>query len=433
MLPQNPMYVDMLRVFAKAELEGGSLFSKLMVVGNSASKVYGLKGIAEKSYGLGKALNYAGTHGFDSIVSKKGYDLASGAVKTVASSGAMHGSSSPIMSVIQTLKQKLTDFLSSVKGIGESIKQKVFDLLPQVVSKALGDILQHAGNIKAALKSASRTITKTLHYLKSDGMTMLASNRVGSYVIVSIRDQIKAAAVSSSVATLHSGGTILINALSAGVGASVTSIANAIISIFQFFVSLVNKWKMEKAYLAFKKKCTTYLVNIDSMSNERLESFFAEHIRTIPILAAYILCIPRYGSPYNFLQILDVSPPNDMKRISLSRGVRKLKSKLFDKPLDSDKVAHQKNILAAFEDLKLDAREFIKESPITLESKCPGVVEVLRAARGQMNFLPDSGLDGKKVAHALHQSKLNKLHPKLGKAHHVTARLDRLLRSDHWS
>lgn len=423
---QNPMYADMLRVFSKAELEGGSLFSKLTVVGKTASKLNEIKGEAENSMGLGRALNYAGTHGMSSIDSSNGYKLASGTAKSVASSAAMNSNENWFMKIVSTLKMKLTEFLSSMTEIGNDLKQKLFDLLPKVVSKTLGEVLQHAGNIKAALQSAHKTITKTMHYLKSDGMKTLATNKVGSYVIVSIREQIKAAAVSSSIATLQSGGTILVNSLSAGVGAAVTTIANAIVSIFQFFVSLVKKWKMEKAYNEFKKKCTTYLINIQSMSDDRLEQFFADHIRKIPILAAYIICIPRYGSPYNFLKMLDVTPPDAHKRISLSRGIRKMKSKILGTTPDSDKVAHQKNILSSFELLKEESREFIKKCPISLESKTPGVLEVLKAARGQMNFLPGSDLDASKVAHALHKSKV-------GKAHHVTARLDLLIRSDRWA
>ncbi|EAQ54500.1 MULTISPECIES: hypothetical protein [Vibrio] len=428
---QNPMYADMLRVFSKAELEGGSLFSKLVVVGKTAGQLKEVKGVVDKSIGLGKALNYAGTHGLSSINSSAGYKIASGAVKSVASSAAMNSDQNWFMKIVSTLKQKLTEFLSSITDFGNDLKQKLFALLPDVVSKTLGEVLQHAGNIKAALESAYKTITKTMHYLKSDGMTMLATNKVGSYVIISIREQIKGAAVSSSIATLQSGGTILVNSLSAGVGAAVTTIANAIVSIFKFFVSLIKKWKMEKEYNEFKKKCTTYLINVQSMSDERLEQFFAEHIRKIPILAAYIVCIPRYGSPYNFLKILDVTPPNAHKRISLSRGIRKIKSKILGTTLDSDKVAHQKNILSSFELLKEESREFIKECPISLESKTPGVLEVLKAARSQMNFLPGSDLDASKVAHALHKSKLSKIHA--GKAHHVTARLDLLIRSDRWA
>ena len=102
------MYADMLRVFSKAELEGGSLFSKLVVVGKTAGQLKEVKGVVDKSIGLGKALNYAGTHGLSSINSSTGYKIASGAVKSVASSAAMNSDENWFMKIVSTLKQKLT-------------------------------------------------------------------------------------------------------------------------------------------------------------------------------------------------------------------------------------------------------------------------------------------------------------------------------------
>lgn len=425
-MKQNPMYADMLRVFSNTELEGGTMFSKLVVVGTGAYNVYNMKSIVDNSIGVGKAINHAGSHGFSSIVNKSGFKLATGATKTIASKQAITVSSNPIVKVIHTIKKGLDALFKGLKDIEAGIKQKIYELLPEVAYKVLGDIVSNAMNIYTALDKAKGTIEKTVHYLKSNCISAThASNKVGSYVITSIREQLKSVALKNATIALQSGGTILVNTMSAGIGASVTTIANAIVSIFKFLVGLINKWRMEKNFLDFKRKCSTYLVNIDSMSNERLESFFAEHIRKVPIVAAYIMCIPHYGSPYNFLQILNVTPPNAMTRYSPSRGFRKLKSKITGRPFDSDKVAHQKNIIAAFETLKEDAREFIDDCPIKLESKKPAVLEVLKAARGQMNFLPGSGLDVSMVAHAYHNGKF-------GKAHHVTARLDMLVRSDVW-
>ncbi|MFA0112658.1 hypothetical protein AB4407_03045 [Vibrio sp. 10N.261.46.E11] len=407
---QNPMYADMLRVFSKAELEGGSLFSKLIVVGKTAGKLKQVKGLADDSIGLGKALNYAGTHGMSSINSSAGYKIASGATKSVASSAAMNNSATGgARAVISVLKEKLTEYLSSLTDFGNEMKQKIFELLPQVVYQALGAVLLNAAKIYTAVHSAYKVITKTMHYLKTEGIATLATSKVGSYAIVSIREQIKAVVVSNSLVMLQSGGTILVNSLSAGVGAAVTGIANAIVSIFQFFVSFIKKWRMEKAFMEFKKKCTTYLTNIRAMSDERLEQFFAKHIHTIPILAAYIVRNPMYGSHYNFLKILDVSPPDQLKRISLSRGVRRLKSKILGTTFDNDTMAHHKNLISAFELLKGDAKEFIDNCPIQLKSNDPGALQAFKAARGELNFLPNSHLTDNIVAQALHLSTRERL------------------------
>jgi hypothetical protein len=90
-----------------------------------------------------------------------------------------------------------------------------------------------------------------------------------------------------------------------------------------------------------------------------------------------------------------------------TRLTRRIKRK-FGRKVNTDpsviKLSFQKSTLSAYATLQEEAKAFIANSEIALESNKPGVKQALNAARGEPNFIP--GTDEKAFSKAVRKQQV---------------------------
>ncbi|MCG9693555.1 hypothetical protein L1D55_17685 [Vibrio sp. Isolate22] len=345
---------DMLSLFANADLVGVTKIDKVKIAVAAATEVDSLTGtITEAVTGSGTSL--AGM----------------------------------IENITEQIKEKFLDYAKSITSIAmDDIKAQILSMIPSLVKKIFADLAPAIDDIKEAASRIYSALGKAVNNHKTRHLSSMTTTRVGADVIDKIRGEIRAVAVQDSMIALAHGGVIAINLASSGIGAAVTSIVKAVLSIFNFFRGLYDKWVMERKFRKFKQECLMLNQKRDVIGANFFRDWFKMKMEEIPVIASYMVCMPCYSSPYNFLSITDITPPPPNMKTRLTRRIkRKFCFKVNTDP-SVIKLSFQKSTLSAYATLQEEAKAFIANSEIALESNKPGVKQVLNAARGEPNFIP---------------------------------------------
>lgn len=322
-----------------------------------------------------------------------------------AATGAKFAISSAVENITEQIKAKFLEYAKAITGVVmDDIKAQILSMIPSLVKRIFADLAPAIDDIKEAASRIYSALGKVVNNHKTRHLSSVATTKVGADVIDKIRSEIRAVAVEDSMIALAHGGVIAINLASSGIGATVTSIVKAVLSIFNFFRGLYDKWVMERKFKKFKEECIMLNQKRDVVGANFFRDWFKMKMEEVPVIASYMVCMPCYSSPYNFLSIADVTPPPPSMKTRLTR---RIKAK-FGRPVSTDpslvKLSFQKSTLKAYSLLQEEARVFITNSDISLESTKPGAKQALNAARGETNFIP--GTDEKAFNKAVRKQKV---------------------------
>ncbi|MBW3696938.1 hypothetical protein EK599_14655 [Vibrio sp. T187] len=324
-------------------------------------------------------------------------------------SEATTGNKAAISAFVDKITEQVKEkFMEYAKGITtvlmDDIKAKILSMIPSLVKRIFADLAPAIDDIKEAASRVYSALGKVVNNHKTRHLSSMASTKIGTDVIDKIRGEIRAVAVEDSLIALAHGGVIAINLASSGIGATVTGIVKAVLSVFNFFRGLYDKWVMERKFKKFKEECVLLNQKKHVIGANFFRDWFKMKMEEIPVIASYMVCMPCYSSPYNFLSIADVTPPPPSMKTRLTR---KIKAKL-GRPVSTDpalvKLSFQKSTLKAYAVLQEEARSFITNSEIALESNKPGAKQALNAARGETNFIP--GTDEKAFKKAVRKQQV---------------------------
>ncbi|MCL9780022.1 hypothetical protein M9194_01080 [Vibrio sp. S4M6] len=372
-----PMYKDMLQLFSNTNIEGLTLIEKVQTA------VDGLSTTNDLADSISQA------------TSGKDFYLTRG--KEAAQSGIQNSKAYKyIQKIITAVKEKLIEFFRRHGGdILEHIKNKIISMVPKLIFKVLQDVAPIYGDIKKAATAIYPVLQKSVTYYKTRNLSSNTRYASASDVIETVRSEIKSVAIEKGVVALTSVGTIFIDVGSMGISSTVTTILKAVKAVFDFLKGLYDRYVMVKNFKQFKKECTQLRLKVGTLTATRFKEWLRQQMETIPILASYIVCMPCYSSPYNFLDIVNAKPSPPSRVTKLYRRIKKKLGR--GGPVDPV-FSNQKDLLTSYRSLQDEARAFISDCPIQLTSEKPGAMQVLNAARGETNFIPGTNEDAFKKA-----------------------------------
>ncbi|MDA9558019.1 hypothetical protein N9R79_11070 [Vibrio sp.] len=412
----NPMYADMLYLFSKAELSGSTITQLLHVHSSGGSRKKQLKkdvGKFHKSSTL-KTVKDGVSNTLD--VGSKIYTASTFDYKGYSKSEAINSMSSDVSDeagiydgIVNKVKQAITSHAKSGSDydVGQRFIETIFNAIPQAIQTILYELSLIGSDLVKAAKHIYIAIDKGISYSKTQVLKSVTKTKASADIIHTIRNQLAKTALKSSAIALAHGGVIAINLASAGIGATVTGVIKAVVAVVNFFKTIYDNWVQESKYRAFKKECALLYSKKESMTDELFELRMRIHMQELPILASYVVSMPCYSSPYNFLALTSAVPPSPTWKQHASKRFRKLVSKFTKNPMDDDYIHHQKSILNAYQCLQNEAHSYIKESPIQLKSTDPMLMQVLNVATGKKNYIP--GTDEKAFKKAVKKSSSSKL------------------------
>lgn len=381
-----PMYMDMLNLFSNTNIEGLTLLEK-----------------AQKAVdGLGKTNSLA-----DSISqAKSGDDWVVTKTKDKAQA-ALEGSKSYkyVQKIINAIKEKLTEFFMRHGGaLLDHVKNQILAMVPKILSNILGQIAPIYSDIKKAATAIYPALQKTVLYYKTRELSSVSAYPVAGDVIERVRAEIKSVAIEKGAIAITSVGSLFIDLASIGISSTVTTIVKAGIAVFNFLKGLYDRYVMKKNFKAFKKECINLKLKAHTLNATLFKEWLRDKMSTIPILASYIVCMPCYSSPFNFLDLVNAKPTPPSKT---TRLYNRIKKKLgFGNNLDPV-TAYQTDLISSYRSMQAEAKTFISECSIQLSSDKPGAMQFLKAARGERNFIP--GTDEKAFDKAVRKQKMQNL------------------------
>ncbi|CAH0536397.1 hypothetical protein [Vibrio marisflavi] len=373
-----PMYKDMLNLFSNTSIEGLTLIEKVQTAVEGLSTTNDL---ADSISQASKGKDFYVTQGINK-----------------AKSGVQDSKAYKyIKKIIKAVKDKLLEFFQRHGGaILEHIKDAIISMVPKLIFKVLEDVAPIYGDIKKAATAIYPVLQKSVTYYKTRHLGKNAAYASAEDVIETVRAEVASVAIEKGVVALTSIGSIFIDVGSLGISSTVTTVLKAVKAVFDFLKGLFDRYMMVRNFKKFRQECINLKLKAGTLTATRFKKWLREQMETIPILASYIVCMPCYSSPYNFLDIVSARPNPPSKTTRLYRRIKKKFSRNTG-PVDPI-FSHQKDLLSAYRSLQDEARAFISQCPIQLTSEKPGAMQVLNAARGETNFIPGTDEDAFKKA-----------------------------------
>lgn len=382
-----PMYKDMLNLFSNTSIEGLTLIEKVQTAVDGLSTTNDL---ADSISQASKGKDFYVTQGIDKAKSKA---KDTGVYKY-------------IKKIIKAVKDKLVEFFQRHGGaVLQHVRDAIIGMVPKLIFKVLEDVAPIYGDIKKAATAIYPVLQKSVTYYKTRHLSKNTRYDSAEDVIETVRSEVASVAIEKGAVALTSVGSLFIDVGSLGISSTVTTVLKAVKAVFDFLKGLFDRYMMVRNFKKFRQECINLKLKVGTLTASNFKKWLRGQMETIPILASYIVCMPCYSSPYNFLDIVNAKPSPPSKT---TRLYRKIKKKFTRNPTPFDPVfSHQKDLLSAYRSLQDEARAFISDCPIQLTSEKPGALQVLNAARGETNFIP--GTDEDEFKKAVRKQKIKNL------------------------
>ncbi|WP_131471013.1 hypothetical protein [Marinomonas sp. MED121] len=296
-----------------------------------------------------------------------------------------------VSATIAKMKEKIVAYIDFLK-IGETcsafldrICQEIFNLIPEAVKKIIGEIAPGLGDIKEASTQVINALNKVFIRIKTERLSDLAKYPVASDVIERIRSEIASVAIESGGRALFSTVKGAAAIATAGGSAAISAVVTAVIELFLFFKGIIDKEKMREKFRMFVVDCNK--MKNKPLTDQTFRVWFRKSITDMPVLASYVVCMPSFGSPYNFINLIEAKKAKPTKAMKMGYSIKKAKAWIRRKKVGDFREYCQKSTYTAYRDLQSEAKSFISEG-IQITSSKPGAMQALNAARGETNFIP---------------------------------------------
>ncbi|MCL9780039.1 hypothetical protein M9194_01165 [Vibrio sp. S4M6] len=389
----NPLYKDLLDVFSKASIEK-SIGTKLKVVAQGASTANTVKSSIQTTAKYVRT-QHSKSHGSDS------QDSASEQISSQVVDNLKQHAMSKRKGLSKHLKSSISEQLASKQ-------QELYGLVPHIVKTIISELNPVTKELNEARKAAISALKSVKLLSDTSGLSKIGTTRSASLIIERVRSEVKSVALKQSGLLVLNAGLITIKVISLGVGTVVTTIVNAVMAVFNFLKGVYDRWLTELKYICFQDQCRNMLLKADTLTDKQFESWFSNQMAEIPVIACYMMCMPRFSSPYDFLKITDSTPPPKTLGIIVSRCLKRRYHNMFKSgEFDGYKTSHQKSLYSAYTSLQAQAKEFVKEAVIKLTSTDTAVNKLLRAAQGEINYIP--GCNSQMIKSALIKNRQKQL------------------------
>ena len=339
--PLSPMHKEMLRIFKDASIVGGDI-AEVEVIDNEA-----------EGNGVDEAL-------------------------PPPSRGV-------VREIITMLQAKLTAYFELVSIaaslITPAMKEKLLNMIPELVVKVVTELVPAVGVLAEGFKEAVSCVSKTLTHMKTEHVAQHGTSQVATDVLERVRSQIAKAARKNGFISVAKTGMVVVDLTTAGVAATVTGVVKVVMLVFAFLTAQYDKMVMKRLYSQFQLECGRRYSTAETQDDTEFRTWLLAEMKKIPVLASYIINMPIFSSPFNFLDIPKIEAP---KKLTLKQ---KFVGLIGVSPEDK-KAAYQAKVIEDYRKLQKEGKQFISESPVILESKEPGAKQYLRAARGEPNYIP---------------------------------------------
>lgn len=293
--------------------------------------------------------------------------------------------------IISKLKEKILAYIDVLK-IGEAcsafldtVCREIFNLIPEAVKKIIGEIAPGIGDLQSAAGETLKALDKVFIGIKTERLSDLAKFPVASDVIERIRSEIASVAIESGGRALFSTVKGAAAIATAGGSAAVSAVVTAVVELFLFFKGIIDKEKMREKFRLFALDCMK--MKHKNLVDQTFRIWFRKAITDMPILASYVVCMPSFGSPYNFINLIEAKKAKPTRAMKVGYRIKKAKAWVRRRKATDFNIYCQKSTFSAYRDLQSEAKAFIAEG-IQITSKKPGAMQALNAARGETNFIP---------------------------------------------
>lgn len=296
-----------------------------------------------------------------------------------------------VSATISKIKEKIVAYIDVLK-IGETcsafldrVCQEIFKLIPEAVKKVVGAIAPGIGDFKDATMEMVKALNKVFIRIKTERLSDLAKYPVASDVIERIRSEIASVAIESGGRALFSTVKGAAAVATAGGSAAVSAVITAVVELFLFFKGIIDKEKMREKFRMFVVDCNK--MKNKPLTDKVFREWFRKSITDMPVLASYVVCMPSFGSPYNFINLIEAKKAKPTRAMKMGYSIKKAKAWVRRKKVGDFSEYCQKSTYTAYRDLQGEAKIFISEG-IEITSSKPGAMQALNAARGETNFIP---------------------------------------------
>jgi hypothetical protein len=296
-----------------------------------------------------------------------------------------------VSAIVEQLKQKIVAYIDILKvgqRFGAYLDQVCLEIvkqLPGFVNKIMSFIAPGVTDFGTAALSIKTALTKALILARTTQLTELAKFPVAGDVIACIRSEIDSATVNAAGRGLFSTLSGIAAVATMGGSSVVMSVVSSVIEMFYFIKGIIDKEKMRAQYRIFIKDCNAMLSK--PMSDLIFKQWFSKNMTQMPVLASYVVCMPSFGSPYNFINLVEARTTKPSRAIKVGYSIKKVKSWVRRKKVKSLSEYSQKSTYRAYRELQSEAKLFIK-GDLQITSNKPGTMQAFNAARGETNFIP---------------------------------------------
>lgn len=292
---------------------------------------------------------------------------------------------------IEQLKEKIVayvDFLKVGCFCGAQLDRVCLEIvrqLPGFVKKIMDFVAPGVTDFGSAALSIKTALDKAFILAKTTHLTEIAKFPVASDIIACIRSEIDAAAGEAAGNGLYSSLSGIAAVATMGGSSVVMSVVTAVVEIYSFIKGIIDKERMRAQYRVFIKDCNAMLSK--PVSDRTFKMWFSRNMTDMPILASYVISMPSFGSPYNFVNLIEAQNVKPTRAMKMGYSIKKAKAWVRRKKVKSFKEYSHKSTYKAYRELQTEAKLFI-QGDIQITSSKPGVMQAFNAARGETNFIP---------------------------------------------
>lgn len=293
--------------------------------------------------------------------------------------------------IIEKIKEKVIAYIDVLK-IGEAygafldrICKEIVNLIPGAVKKIIGKLAPGISDFSEAGSQALIALDKTFIRIKTERLSSLAKFPVASDVIECIRSEINSVAMESGGRALFSTIKGAAALATAGGSAAISAVVTAVVEIFLFFKGIIDKEKMREKFRRFVLDCNT--MKNKPLTDDSFRIWFRKSITDMPVLASYVVSMPSFGSPYNFINLIEAKKAKPTRAMKVGFKFKKAKAWVTRKKVGNFNEYRQKSTYTAYRELQAEAKSFISDD-IQITSSKPGAMQALNAARSETNFIP---------------------------------------------
>ncbi len=296
-----------------------------------------------------------------------------------------------IIATVEQLKEKIVAYIDMLK-VGhfcgahlDRICLEIVKQLPGFVKNIMCFVAPGVSDFGAAALNVKTALDKALILAKTTHLTEIAKFPVASDIIACIRGEIDSAVRESVSNGLFNSLKGIAAVATMGGSSIMMSAVTAVVEIYSFIKGIIDKEKMRAQYRVFIKDCIAMLSK--PVSDRTFKVWFARNMTDMPILASYVISMPSFGSPYNFVNLIEAQNVKSTRSMKMGYSIKKAKAWIRRKKVKSFKEYSHKSTYKAYRELQCEAKAFVK-GDIQITSNKPGAMQAFNAARGETNFIP---------------------------------------------